>query len=195
MLKTKVFLSSVTNLSDARYAAGMGVNSIGFNINPENDSFVTPEQVKTISEWVSGVDVIGEVDNLNVGTIKDYTLDNILTNNPDLVEGFEESILKITLDETNLDNFKDILESCATKVSFFVIEVTEEKVKEWQKELSNYCREYPLYLDTNFTDDNLSLVVDEIQPTGIVLYGSNEEKPGLSSYDGIADILEQLELE
>ena len=79
MLKTKVILSDVTNLSDARYASGMGVDYIGFNIDPENDQYVTSDQVKMITEWLSGVGIIGNIEALvdydTIGYKFDY-LDN-----------------------------------------------------------------------------------------------------------------------
>ena len=62
-------------------------------------------------------------------------------------------------------------------------------------QLTEICRNYKIYLSTEFDSQNLAYVLSDIKPTGIVLYGSIEEKPGFSSYDGIAEILEQLEEE
>lgn len=195
MLKTKVFLSGVTNLSDARYAAGMGVDYIGFNISPENKRFVNPEQVKTISEWVSGVSIIGEVDNNPSVEIKDYPVDTILINNLELIDQNNHPILKVKLSNYSSGELSALLDFNSSKVSFFVLEVSENDLKKWQEILNEVCSNFSIYIETVYSDENLSIVVDDIRPKGIVLYGSEEEKPGLSSYDGIADILEQLELD
>ena len=40
-LKLSVKIGDVTNLSDARYAAGMGVDYIGFNVDTNSTNFVT----------------------------------------------------------------------------------------------------------------------------------------------------------
>ena len=90
MLKTKVILSNVTNLSDARYASGMGVDYIGFNINPENDQYVTPEQVKMITEWLSGVSIIGNIENLEEYNLDEYNTRFLQSNNRSAVEQADE---------------------------------------------------------------------------------------------------------
>src|SRR5690606_31205998 len=59
-LKTFVKISEVNNLSDARYCAGMGVNLIGFSLDPTNPKAVTPEQFSEITGWISGVKLVGE---------------------------------------------------------------------------------------------------------------------------------------
>jgi hypothetical protein len=50
-----------------------------------------------------------------------------------------------------------------------------------------------VFISTEFNESNINLILEELKPEGIVLYGSTETKPGLSSYDGIADILELIE--
>ena len=49
MLKTKVKVSKVTNLSEARYCAGMGVDFLSFPV-----SSVDPKTYQEITGWVAG---------------------------------------------------------------------------------------------------------------------------------------------
>lgn len=193
MLKTKVILSSVTNLSDARYASGMGVDYIGFAINPENTQYVTTEEAKSISDWLSGVSIIGEVGESLPADMKEYTLSYSQTNNISLIERLENSILSLEINKENASNIQEILKSNSTIVNFFILKVEAEVLPSLQAQLKELCNEYPIYISTDFDSQNLVYILNDINPTGIVLYGSQEEKPGLSSYDGIADILEQLE--
>ena len=55
MLKTLVKVSSISNLSDARYCAGMGVDLLGFPIQD-----ITLEKFTEIRNWLAGVQIVGE---------------------------------------------------------------------------------------------------------------------------------------
>src|SRR5688572_18265306 len=59
-LKTFVKLNSITNLTDARYGAGMYVNLLGFDLNGNTSNSITPDTFREITGWVSGVDFVGE---------------------------------------------------------------------------------------------------------------------------------------
>ncbi|MES2617835.1 MAG: hypothetical protein V4613_08150 [Bacteroidota bacterium] len=52
--------SSITNLSDARYAAGMWADFIGFSFDPSSPSYLEPNKAKEIAGWVNGPLLVGE---------------------------------------------------------------------------------------------------------------------------------------
>jgi phosphoribosylanthranilate isomerase len=193
MLRTKVILSHVTNLSDARYAAGMGVNYIGFAVDPENRRYVTATEAKTISDWLSGVSIIAETGTSLPAELQDYKYSLVQTSNSTLIPELEKPILQLELNEINVAEIANLLANHAAAVGFFILSVDGEQLSALQEQLLIFCNDYAIYIDTAFDGENLGLVIEGIKPLGIVIYGSNEEKPGLSSYDGIADILEQLE--
>jgi phosphoribosylanthranilate isomerase len=193
MLKTKVILSSVTNLSDARYASGMGVDYIGFAINPDNERYVTAESAQMIKGWLSGVRIIGEIDSFPVNNMAAYPLDFVQTNNPALVDDFDNPVLFQDVDTLKIEQLATTLETTAGKVNFFILRVPAGQLSSFHQQLSDICSRFPVFIATDFNSASLQNVLDKLKPKGIVLYGSIEEKPGFSSYDGIADILEQLE--
>lgn len=195
MLKTKVILSSVTNLSDARYASGMGVDYIGFNINPENDQYVTHEQVKMITKWLSGVNIIGNIDSLDVHETNEYKTDFIQTSNKTVVEKSDNTIFTLDFNTNDQSKSLQLLSENKDKVSFFILNVEEPDILPYKTELSNLCKDFNIFISSNFVDEIIDITLNEIKPMGIVIYGNKEEQPGLSSYDGIADILEQIEID
>ncbi|WP_373398249.1 hypothetical protein V8V91_00290 [Algoriphagus halophilus] len=75
-LRTFVKISGITNLSDARYCAGMYVNLIGFSLEEGTEKFVNPAQYKEITGWLSGLEFVGEFDTLSANdvleTLKNY---------------------------------------------------------------------------------------------------------------------------
>ena len=67
-LTIPVILNSVNNLSDARYAAGMGVDLMGFEVEEGVDRYVNPDLFKAITAWLSGIQTVASVSVLNPGT-------------------------------------------------------------------------------------------------------------------------------
>ena len=49
-LKTIVKVGSITNLSDARYCAGMGVEMLGFNVVAGHESFIDAKKYQETYE-------------------------------------------------------------------------------------------------------------------------------------------------
>jgi len=75
-LKTFVKISSVNNLSDARYCSGMQVNLMGFNLEESNKNYTSPEKFKEITSWLSGLEFVAEFELSHperiLTVIKDY---------------------------------------------------------------------------------------------------------------------------
>jgi len=53
-LRAPVYAGNITNLSDARYFAGMGVQWLGFQIDPNQTSYLNPQKFREIVGWVTG---------------------------------------------------------------------------------------------------------------------------------------------
>lgn len=54
MLKTKVLVTDVNNLTDARYFAAWIVDWMSFNLDPERAQVLSIEQIIEIKNWVEG---------------------------------------------------------------------------------------------------------------------------------------------
>ena len=85
---SKVFtkINAVTNLSDARYCAGMGVAFLGFCLDKSDPSYISPEQFKKITGWIQGVALVGELEEKNKVSIQQisqqYMVDYIQLSHP-----------------------------------------------------------------------------------------------------------------
>lgn len=191
MLRTKVILLNVTNLSDARYAAGMGVEFIGFSINPVSNHYVTATDVNTITDWLSGVSLVGDLGG-SMADYSDYKVDYLLTSNLEMVKELEEPVLSLPITHDNTESVREVMQQHASEVSFFILRVAKDDFQTLENSISMLNAEFNCYLSMDFDEHNLKRVLTT-KPKGIVLYGSHEEKPGLSNYDGIADILEMLD--
>lgn len=188
-VKTKIKISSVNNLTDARYFAAWGVDFIGFDINPESPAFLSPPLLKEISEWVEGPQIV-----LEAGKIEDENwLLTYLEQNPtsflqweygygpiEGFNGFEVSSLQSRNDNLRSENI--VIQS--------TIGINAFSAEDLQY-LSDIRISRSVYLDVPFSheewDDFMNLNLD-----GLVLRGGLEEKTGFKSYDELDLIFENI---
>lgn len=199
-----VYLSDVDNLSDARYAAGMGVNLIGFRLNPHDENSLNPEQFKEISEWISGVKLVGEFGNSTPEEVKEYlsefNVDYLLISDEYQLHEFTQFdkplILRIPINEETKDNLGSTFNYCSGSIDYFLLESLGDVLdKEDIKLLKTYSSQFPIILGFGVNTENAKTIVNELKLKGISLKGGSEIRPGYSDFDKMADILEVLEVD
>lgn len=186
-------LSQVTNLSDARYAAGMGVQMIGFNINPDSQYYIDAVKFAEISGWVSGIDLVGEFDGEVFAIGAGYELDYIQISKPESIEIIKnlgkKVILQLNLSELGEEEAERIMESNHEEVDMFLLESTDSsfipKVKAWAKT-------FPILLGYGISEENVLEILEKYAIKGISLLGSEEKVVGFKDYDHLSAILEVL---
>ena len=205
-LKTSVKINRVNNLSDARYCAGMGVDLMGFCLDPTAENAVSPEKFKEITGWISGVKLVGEFYESSAIVIKElsgnYDFDYIQVNDPQLIEYLSQLNIPIIL-EINIttleepSHLKELMEEHKAKVTYFLLTKDEEEQREdgFVAEITSLSQAYPILLGFGLTAENVLSLVDNTAISGIALQGGEEIKPGYKDFDELADILEQLEVE
>ena len=194
-LKTHVLISSVNNLSDARYCAGMHVDFIGFGFETTDANYIAKDTFKELTEWLSGVDFVGEFAKYETQdvkmTLQDYGTKYVQIRNKDQVrqlqlDGFT---VLLTIDIT------DWL-SIDVKPDFLVVESHHEQLSEEEKHLiTKLSKEHKVFIGAGVTDKNVESILEETKAYGIALQGGNEIRPGYKDYDALADILETLEVD
>lgn len=181
-LKTLVKIGGITNLSDARYCAGMGVDMLGFNVIPGHSNYVSPELFQQIRGWVAGPLIVAEV----AGIEDPEQLSQILENyRPDMLQLELAELTKIPSPPLpfilHLKSDEDIS----------LLSIQPEYVL---ANKTNAGSSIPLLLEVSSTEE-VTAVLSNSTVAGIALVGSPEMKPGLKDYSTMADILELLEVE
>lgn len=203
-LSTFVKISGITNLSDARYCAGMYVDLLGFSLERESDIFITPAQFNEITGWVSGLEFVGEFVTYQLPEVQET-----LVNYPS-VKWIEHDRIEPLVEfegkgygliyKMDLQEVRQIEQEVAEKLNesgiIFHITSDHEELDEEDlnaiKLISAHCR---VVLGVGITAQNVKELIDELNLYGISLTGGNEIKPGLKDFDELADILEALEIE
>lgn len=193
MLKYPFYVYSVSNLSDARYCAGMGVEMIGFCFDPSSDDYVDVATFQGIAGWLSGVKIVAEFGKQPTEDIK-YIIDEI---KPDFIALADASIAFDTSVPViyKIDLAKDLkvyppagsyllLENSSLHLSNYYTNFLKKEVAE----------AYQLIFATGFAKETIDEVYNVYRPYGFAMKGSKEIAPGLKNFDELADILEAIEI-
>ncbi|EKB49408.1 hypothetical protein [Cecembia lonarensis] len=205
-LKTFVKISSVNNLSDARYCSGMQVNLMGFSLEEENKNFTSAQKFKEITDWLSGVAFVAEFEFSHpqniLEKIKSYEgIDYIQIEEEMHLKMLVNSGYGIILKEKIQDVAQlDALIAKADSYSNFNVTLLltsdnlkiDEAIKDKIKTLAEKCE---LLLGFGLESRNVLELVAYTGVKGIAMEGGDEIKPGLKDFDELAEILEALEIE
>jgi phosphoribosylanthranilate isomerase len=215
MLRTKILAGSITNLTDARYFAAMGVEWMGFNLNPGDDSFMPPVQVQAIKEWVEGPAILGKFNMQSAEEIQklstDLDLDAIqigMFTEVETLRAVETSlpvIKEIVLEKgLSREQLEETLQSFAPYVQYFLLDfaknnwrledLEEHAVIHWAY-IQQLCESYPVLLHLGFPAGQILDLMEDLEPAGLKVLGGEEEKVGYKSFDELDELLEGLEEE
>ena len=193
MERPVIYVKRITNLSDARYCAGMGADLLGFVASPGHEDYVSPVAFKEIMGWVSGPRRVVELTDLPAGGF-----DEVISNySPDLIHiSFNVSSSLIIPDFPFIIEAVDVVGSVSnlkklggTKIEFIVAASsrTDSEILKIKALNSN------LLIAMGKNEALLAGMLTRTGAAGIVLQGSPELRPGLKDYDHLSTVLEALD--
>jgi phosphoribosylanthranilate isomerase len=193
-LITKVKAGSVSSLSDARYFAGMGVDWLGFDVNPSSGSFVSVELYKNMAGWVSGPKRVIE----NHGPVDAATIQRLQADyEPDFIEVDLDQLNKLpsgmkAFARANLANIEmKQLVNYSKQIECLVLQIDGNPFLAF-KALQEIASQARVLLNVSPDFKESQKAIRELPITGIALTGSKELKVGVKSYD-YSEILELLD--
>lgn len=193
-LKTLVKVGNITNLSDARYCAGMGVEMLGFNVVEGTRGYISPASFQEIRGWLSGPAVVAELYSATINSLA-----SVLENyHPDYFElGVHELPL---IPETSTTPI--ILSVDANSFIAHQPEITrwKHRIRFLVISHSDYINNVTSFLKGDFdilvavnNESDVTNVTEDPGIKGIVLLGGQEIRPGLKDFDSLATVLERLD--
>lgn len=207
MLITTVKISNVTNLSDARYCAGMGVDMLGFSVDEEAPNYITSKKFNEIRSWIAGVKIIAESATndpaILLEKLEEYPVDALQVEDPGQLAYLRSEtnlplLLRINVDNYNTDDLEAILSRYGSDADFFILESDADQPlnENWLTTLKKISTEYPILLGFGIENDqNIKSLLEKIKLQGFSLRGSEEIRPGFKDFGSLMDILETLEEE
>ena len=196
-LKYFVHVSSISNLSDARYCSGMMVDSLGYNLDENSNNILSIDSVKEISQWVNGVKFIAEFYNSSEEHInkilENEIFDAIQLNIENKIKNINFNYSKVLIRISNPneinENTNKLLDENFPKTETLIIDnLSNESINN----LGYLDKKYMLII--NPYEDISSLISKlEHKNFGLLLKGSNEIRPGLKDYDSLSGFLESID--
>ena len=206
-LATFVKVSGISNLSDARYCAGMGVNVLGFALEQEHPYYTDPEKYTAITEWLAGVEFAAEFDTYSPEAIekvlRTYSrIDYLQTSQTQHVAALaslqKPLIVKLDASQYREDvvALADIMRDCRDQATYFLIENSAASPRtDLLNDLLHLSKQYPILLGFGLNPDNVSSLIREYPVAGLALRGGEEVRPGYRNFDELANVLEAIEVE
>jgi len=188
-LVTKVKAANITNLSDARYCAGMGVDWIGFPV-----AEITPTQFTEITGWLSGPQWVVELGTQPWPDLSAYPTQVWQCEFADFNHALELSgKVMVQLAVNDWPKAEAELRAHAHRIEAVILVEFSDKANAINI-IEEIRKRFTVLIDLSATSFALKNIL-EWPGVGIQLHGSSEERPGLKDYTQLADVLEQLEAE
>lgn len=212
MLKTKIKASQIQHLTDARYFSAWYAESLGFNLEPQTPTAVTPQQLKDITGWLSGVEIIGECGFSQssediLALAEQLELDAIQL--PHFYDKSEAEkiaqsncpIIKYLYLMNDWQEVEKEAENYAAITKVFVLDLSNSvfaRMIDWtdgmKVNLQNFTQKYTTYLAFDILPENIDEVL-QLLPSleGLQLKGGEEERVGVKSFDELDALFDILQ--
>lgn len=205
-LKTFVKISSINNLSDARYCAGMYVNLLGFSLEKTSENFVSPEKFKEITDWLSGLEYVAEFNFSHpesmLAQLQDYPGIQYIETTEEIHLGMLANTnygLILRKQVNHLDALEELISKSATykenEITLLLVSDTLELDQNTISKIKSLAQQCQILLGFGLEASSVEKTAEVTGVKGIALQGGEEIKPGLKDFDELADILEVLEEE
>ena len=180
-------ISSITNLTDARFFSAIGANYLGFCFDVLNENNISISKAREITNWLHEPVIVGE---FGIHQTKEEI--QFIAEEMNLSE-IQIPFLHTAKDELNFDkflvtdNFMSIV-NIQTSTDYFVIKIKESEIE--NQGLKNFISNNKVFIEADFTKNNIAKITETLNPFGIQITCKKEEKAGFSFVDEYAEILE-----
>ena len=197
--KCKVKISEVTNLSDARYAAAMGFNYIGFCFDNEKSNYIAPIKAKEMIDWLSGSNIVAEFGNQSIDEIKDISellqVNAIEVENRILPDELKQ-LSKAAIKKIDVCSFSDEellkeLEAYQSVCDAFHL-YNSKSYNENENFLKELCIKNNIIWNINCSPDTIKIIIEKHNPFAVNIVGEDEEEVGLKDFEVLNNLLEEI---
>lgn len=180
-------ISSITNLTDARFFSAIGANYLGFCFDVLNENNISIVKAKEIINWLHEPVIIGEFGNHQTKEEIQFIAEEMNLNE------IQVPFLHTEKDELSFEKFLEVdniksIDNSQWSMDYFVFKMDENNMD--NSALKNLISNHKVFIETDFTKDNIKAIVEHLNPYGIQITCKKETKPGFSFVDEYAEILE-----
>lgn len=179
-------ISSITNLTDARFFSAIGANYLGFSFDVLNENNISIAKAKEIINWLHEPIIVGE---FGIHQAKEEI--EFIAQEMELNE-IQIPFLHEQKSELDFEKFLEIDSLPTTdsqhSIDYFIIKIAESDLENLT--LRNFITNNKVFIEADFTSNNILSITETLKPFGIQITCKKEEKTGFSAVDEYAEILE-----
>lgn len=200
---TKVKFSNVTNLSDARYAAAVGIEYIGFCFDTASTDYIAPIKAKEMIDWITGSNIVAEFGHQSLEEIKDISellnVDAVELNNnilPDELPEIGKAIIKkIDVNKYTKDQLEKEITAYAKYCDAFHLYASGKPENYDCEQLVELCKKHQIIWGLDVSKQTIINTINSFKPFAINVSGGTEEQVGIKDFDELNELLEMITLE
>ena len=180
-------ISSITNLTDARFFSAIGANYLGFSFDVLNENNISITKAKEIINWLHEPIIVGEF-----GLHQTKEEIEFIAQEMELNE-IQIPFLHVQKSNLNFDKFLVVDDFSSTiniplSTDYLVIKIKPSDIE--NQDLIKFIANNKVFIEADFTTENILSITESLNPFGIQITCKKEEKTGFSVVDEYAEILE-----
>ncbi|MBO6524483.1 MAG: phosphoribosylanthranilate isomerase [Balneolaceae bacterium] len=205
MNKTKVKICGITNLGDARFAAGAMADYLGFIFYEKSPRYIEPGEAGAIINWIEGPEKVGVFVNQPLDDVnriaKESGLDLVQLHGDETLEYcqlIEKPIIKVIhiTPEYDIEELKAkvLLYADVAQFLLFDSKIGDQwggtgQTFDWNV-LKEITGDVPFFLSGGLNPENIKEAIETVHPYAVDVSSGVEEKPGLKDFEKIEALME-----
>lgn len=205
--RTRIKICGITNLEDARFAAGALVDYLGFIFYEKSPRFIEPGEAGAIINWLEGPDKVGVFVNQPLDDVnriaKETGLDYVQLHGDESVEYcelVEKPIIKVIhiQEETVPYLLKHQIDQYSEVADFLLFDTKIDglwggtgKSFDWDM-LTEADIDIPFFLSGGLNSENIREAIKTVHPYAVDISSSLEQKPGLKDFEKIEVFMDEM---
>ncbi len=180
-------IASITNLTDARFFSAAGAHYVGFCFDVLDENNISFPKANEIIQWLHVPVVVGEFGVHQSKEEIEYLAQQLSLNE------IQIPIQHTDLSDLNFEKFitvdvDTILKNQPVSSDYYVLKLNLNEIE--NPIIQQFIASNKVFIETAFTNENITSIIDKLAPYGIQITCQKEEKTGFSMVDKYADLLE-----
>jgi phosphoribosylanthranilate isomerase len=196
-MELRLKVCGITELEDARYLAGAGVDYLGFVQHEDSPRYAPPSLASDIIEWVHGPSPVGVFVNDGARAVNEavdaagFELAQLHGQEPPhVVQQVDCPVIKAihVRNDAAPEQLRTLFERYEDTADYFLLDTHDSSVWGGTGESFNwrlartFADEYPLFLAGGIDAENVRRAVETMHPFAVDLSSSLEDRPGEKSF-------------
>lgn len=205
--RTKIKICGITNLEDARFAAGALVDYLGFIFYEPSPRYIEPGEAGAIINWLEGPEKVGVFVNQPLDDVNQIArqtgLDYVQLHgdeSPEYCELVEKPIIKVIhIEEESVDYLvKHQCEQYIDTADYLLFDTKIDglwggtgKSFDWSM-ITDLDIDVPFFLSGGLNAENIKEAIGTVQPYAVDVSSSLEQEPGLKDFGKIEAFMDKI---